>query len=137
MGEADVRRKPEAGFSLIELVVVITIMAAITAILAPQYLQYVKRSKVSVDINNAEAIVNAVSAAIADGSIPLAGAGSTREVTASDIPNVTAFPVSKVDASYDWKVTVDDGGINKVTLGGYVIWPDPDGAGGYRTMNLF
>ncbi|MCM1111816.1 MAG: prepilin-type N-terminal cleavage/methylation domain-containing protein [Muribaculum sp.] len=135
MDETDVRRKPQAGFSLIELVVVITIIAAITAILAPQYLQYVQKSKISVDLNNAEAIANAVSADIADGSIPLENAGSTREVTASDISNVTAFPVSKVDPSYDWKVIVDDVGLCQVTLGGCEIWPDPDGTNGYRTMN--
>lgn len=135
MGEADVSRKSEAGFSLIELVIVITIIAAITAILAPQYLQYVRNAKVAMDVNNAEEIVKALSAGIADGSIPLAGAGSTREITASDLDNVNAFPVSKVNASYVWKVTVNDVDVDRVTLGGYEIWPDPDGAGGYRTAN--
>lgn len=137
MREDSEKRKwmPNSGFSLIELVVIIAIVAALTAILAPQYLKYVNKAKVAVDVDNATEIVKAVEAEIADGSIPLAGIGSTREITATDISNITAFPKSKVDPDYVWKVTVDDAGIRQVTLGTYEIWPDPDGADGYRTAH--
>ena len=39
------RKKNNKGFSLIELIIVITIMAVLTALLAPQLLRYVEQSR--------------------------------------------------------------------------------------------
>lgn len=48
------------GFSLVELIIVIAIMAILVAVLAPQYLKYVERSRNSTDIDNATEIVTAL-----------------------------------------------------------------------------
>lgn len=48
------------GFSLVELIVVIAIMAVLIAVLAPSFLRYVEKSRNSTDMQNAAAIVNAV-----------------------------------------------------------------------------
>lgn len=48
------------GFSLIELVIVVAIMAALIAILAPQYLKYVEKSRVTAD----QSVLNEVATAI-------------------------------------------------------------------------
>lgn len=37
------------GFSLVELIIVIAIMAILIVVLAPQYLKYVEKSRVSSD----------------------------------------------------------------------------------------
>ena len=60
------RRKNNKGFSLVELIIVIAIMAILVAILAPQFLKYVERSRNTADIANAREISNAIIAYIAD-----------------------------------------------------------------------
>ncbi|MCR4798220.1 MAG: type II secretion system GspH family protein [Lachnospiraceae bacterium] len=49
-------QKSNKGFSLVELIVVVAIMAILVAVLAPQFLKYVKSSRKAVDINNAAEI---------------------------------------------------------------------------------
>ena len=53
------------GFSLVELIVVIAIMAVLVGVLAPQFIKYVVSSRRSTDVQNAETIRSAVLADIA------------------------------------------------------------------------
>ncbi len=60
------RKLGNKGFSLVELIIVIAIMAVLVAILAPQYLKYVDKSRQSADDANADQILTAVQVAMAD-----------------------------------------------------------------------
>ena len=63
------KKQNNKGFTLIELIVVIAIIAVLAAILAPQYLRYVEKSRVSADQSTANEILNAVKTASADEAV--------------------------------------------------------------------
>lgn len=56
----------DKGFSLVELIIVIAIMAVLVVVLAPQYLKYVEKSRNSTDLSNATAIATALQVYAAD-----------------------------------------------------------------------
>jgi len=59
-------KKNNKGFSLVELIVVILIMAIIAVALAPQVMKWVDQSKVSTDNSNKAILKSTVDAAVAD-----------------------------------------------------------------------
>lgn len=131
-------RRDDKGFSMVELIIVIAIMATLVSVLAPQYLKHVRESKITYDINNAEQIADATATALADETeaLTVPEPGTTINVTAADLPNISVFPESRVNPSYSWVVTVDSEGVDIITLGGYEIWPNADDSvDGYRTNN--
>jgi type IV pilus assembly protein PilA len=54
------------GFSLVELIVVIAIMAILTVVIAPQFMRYIEKSRESVDRQTIASIDSAIQAALAD-----------------------------------------------------------------------
>ncbi len=54
------------GFTLVELIIVVAIIAVLAAVLAPQYLRYVERARESNDLQIATNLVKAATVAAAD-----------------------------------------------------------------------
>ena len=58
--------KNNKGFSLVELIIVIAIMAILVGVMAPQLIKYIEKSKVSADTQLADSLHTAVLTAMMD-----------------------------------------------------------------------
>ena len=116
------KKKNNKGFSLVELIVVIAIMAVLVGVLAPQFIGYVAKSKVSTDLQNADSLKSAVEIAIAEAdsastatvtvngsgkTITVAGTGLTFAVSSVSLKATWSDGVYTYSASSGWATTTD------------------------------
>lgn len=66
----------DKGFSLVELIIVVAIMAVLVVVLAPQYLKYVEKSRVSADASTAANFESAMSVLASDVDVSLNTSGT-------------------------------------------------------------
>lgn len=65
------KKMDNKGFSLVELIIVIAIMVILVAVLAPQYLRYVEKSRVSSDVQTTVELINVMQVLAADPDVSL------------------------------------------------------------------
>lgn len=111
------------GFSLVELIIVIAIMAILVGVLAPQYLKYVEKSRKSSDMDQLDSIYTACSTAASDADItdaPVPPASGNQTVTSS-ITTATSWGSEVLDTlgtsaltSLKWKSSASGKGSSSV-----------------------
>ena len=74
------KKKDNKGFTLVELVIVVAILAILVGLLAPQYTKYVEKSRQSADVSNLENIVKGFKVAAADTDYNIIPNGTTSAV---------------------------------------------------------
>ncbi len=83
------KKNDNRGFSLVELIIVIAIMAILIGVLAPQFLKFVEKSRESTDLQNVEEIKTAIETYVADHSEASLPATITVTIPAATIGNIT------------------------------------------------
>lgn len=77
------KRLSNEGFSLVELIIVIAIMAVLVGVITPQYIKYVNKSKYGVDVQTMDSLRNAMNIIALDPTVieePISGPIAATEI---------------------------------------------------------
>lgn len=106
------KKNDNKGFSLVELIIVVAILAILVGLLAPQYLKYVEKSRKSADASNLDEMVRAIQVYAADAEVTLPEDTYTIEigkngttVTPNKEANKTTAETALSETAPDWKKT--------------------------------
>lgn len=102
------------GFSLVELIIVIAIMVILVAVLAPQYLRYVEKSRVSSDVQTTVELINVMQVLAADPDVSLT-ADSPSDSSGAKYSATCAATSDKVTISTDLGKALTDNGMMDAT----------------------
>lgn len=125
------------GFSLVELIIVIAIMAILIVVLAPQYLKYVEKSRNSTDVSNATEMVTAMQVYAADPDVAAADAfKSSKNFTITVSSSGTAIAgdnsAAATKAFAAAGLSTDTSCVSKTNWTAYVITGEVDENGGIK-----
>lgn len=141
----EMKKKNNKGFSLVELIVVIAIMAVLMVVLAPAMLRYVEKTRVQKDESAVSEVIRAVELAAAEETIAdkiksgdtivvsqkadksgyeITGSAATevKNEVAATIPKINITSKTYKGKSYTITITVDTDGVISVPEYDNKIW---------------
>ena len=103
-----IKKLDNKGFTLVELIIVIAIIAVLAAVVAPQYIKYVDKSKAAVDTNAMAEVAHTVEVSIADtevydslpaGNFTVAYKDGENSLTIAGVQGVTFADTTKLSGA--------------------------------------
>lgn len=117
------QRNRNKGFSLVELIVVIAIMAVLVGVLAPQFIGYVAKSRQATDVQNAQTLATEIGVKIANveagddtSGFTLPTKNTWTEVTTTVVSAVPAVKNQKVGANAKFCYMLDNENIVHIAV---------------------
>ena len=89
--------KNNKGFSLVELIIVIAIMAILVGVMAPQLIKYIEKSKVSADTQAADSVHTAVLTAMMDPEVVNSSLYNGSTIITGNVTAATALTTTSSD----------------------------------------
>ena len=109
------KKTSNKGFSMVELIIVIAIMAILAAALAPSLIKYINKSRLSTDIQTGTTIASAINAALAVEKAY--DAASSYDKTQTLVNNsYFFFPIQIDSSSFETSKCLFAGGRSKVCI---------------------
>jgi type IV pilus assembly protein PilA len=125
--------KNKKGFTLIELIVVLAVLAVIMAIAVPRFLGVQEDAKKEADASTAAMIAKAAELYLVTENIDLPAADSTTLVDIDDLTDDGKYVNSDINYQYyittsgGVEITITPEGTAEVEFGGDLLYPRPSG----------
>ena len=140
--------KNNKGFSLVELIIVIAIMAILVGVMAPQLIKYIEKTNVSSDTQLADSVRSAITTAMLDPAViqaddytfPSTGEFETCVSDAGDTFKAAVYEILGIDDASDLKLKSKDASgvkvyiLNSNSVAVEIEGSHADGNGGEETI---